>query len=212
MNWLFAIDMAGVIVVAVTGCLAAARKRLDLFGAVVFAILTGVGGGTLRDLLLDVPVFWIARPVYVIAAAATGLATFFWMRFLPVPHGTLRVADALALGFYTVIGAEKALANGAPPTIAVVMGLLTGVAGGAIRDVLSAETPMILGREIYATASLLGSTILVSLRAAGFDASWAWGCGFAAAFLLRLAAIRWHLRLPSAISREPADGGDGGDD
>ncbi len=201
--WWFTLDLAGVMVVAVTGCLAAARKRLDLFGAVVFAVLTGVGGGTLRDLLLDAPVFWTRKPVYVLAAAGTGLATFVWMRYWRIPHGTLRVADAFALGLFTVLGAEKALALDAHPVIAVVMGLLTGVAGGAIRDVLAAETPLILGREIYATASLLGSTLLVGLAAAGIDAPWHWLAAFVATVGLRLAALRWQLELPSAITRDP---------
>lgn len=202
MGWWFALDLAGVIVVAVTGCLAAARKRLDLFGALVFAVLTGVGGGTLRDLLLDAPVFWTQQPIYVLAAAGTGLATFFWMRYFRIPHGTLRVADALALGVFTVLGAQKALTLEAHPVIAVVMGLLTGVAGGAIRDTLAAETPLILGREIYATASLLGSALLVGLAVLGLDSPWHWIPAFFATVGLRLAAIRWDLKLPSAVARE----------
>ncbi len=200
--WWFAFDLAGVIVVAITGCLAAARKRLDLFGAVVFAFLTGVGGGTLRDLLLDVPVFWIQQPAYVLAATATGLFTFVWMRYRRVPHGTLRIADAFALGFFTVLGAEKALSVGAHPVIATMMGLTTGVAGGAIRDVLAAETPLILGREIYATASLLGSALLVSLHLAGVPGRLDWAVAFVVTVSLRLAAIRWDLRLPSAVARD----------
>ncbi len=200
--WWFALDLLGLMVAAVTGCLAAARKRLDLFGAVVFALLTGVGGGTLRDLLLDAPVFWMRQPVYVLAAAGTGLATFVWMRYFRIPHGTLRVADALALGFFTILGAEKALTLGAHPVIAAMMGLTTGVAGGAIRDVLAAETPMILGREIYATASLLGSSLLVMLPLLGVSSPWNWVAAFAATVGLRLAAIRWNLQLPSAMTRE----------
>ena len=200
--WWYLLDLAGVSVCAVTGCLAAARKQLDLFGAVVFAVLTGVGGGTLRDLLLDVPVFWIQKPIYVIAAATSGLITFIWMRYQRVPHGTLRIADALALGFFTVLGTEKALSFEAHPAIAIVMGLLTGVAGGAIRDLLAAETPMILGREIYATASLLGGTLLVGLQFLGVSADLAWIPAFLATVGLRLAAIRWDLRLPSAVARE----------
>ncbi|MCB1231261.1 MAG: trimeric intracellular cation channel family protein [Verrucomicrobiae bacterium] len=201
MEWWFTLDLAGVMVVAVTGCLAAARKRLDLFGAVVFAVLTGVGGGTLRDLLLDVPVFWIQKPVYVLAAAGTGLITFVWMRYCRIPHGTLRVADALALGLFTLLGTQKALAVGAHPVIAVVMGLSTGVAGGAIRDVLAAETPMILGREIYASASLLGATLIVTISWLEIAPPWGAAIGFVATVGLRLAAIRWGLQLPSAIAR-----------
>ncbi|MCB1076425.1 MAG: trimeric intracellular cation channel family protein [Verrucomicrobiae bacterium] len=201
MDWFFFIDISGVVIVAVTGCLAAARKSLDLFGAVLFAVLTGIGGGTLRDLLLDLPVFWIQKPVYVIAAAISGLITFVWMRYSRVPHGTLRTADALALGFYTIIGTEKALQVGAQPVIAAMMGLATGVAGGAIRDLLAAETPMILRREIYATASLLGATLLVGLDSMAVEKLWSWPAAFLVIVGLRLAALRWGLSLPSALEK-----------
>lgn len=200
--WWYLLDLAGVSVVAVTGCLAAGRKQLDLFGAVLFAVLTGVGGGTLRDLLLDLPVFWIQKPIYVLAATGSGLLTFFWMRHFRVPHGTLRVVDALALGFFTVLGTEKALTAGAHPFIAIVMGLLTGVAGGAIRDILAVERPLILGREIYATASLLGASLLVALQQLGVNPDVAWIPALLSTLGLRLAAIRWDLQLPSAIVKE----------
>ena len=124
------------------------------------------------------------------------------MRHFRVPHGTLRVADALALGFFTVLGTEKALTVGAHPVIAIVMGLLTGVAGGAIRDVLVTERPLILGREIYATASLLGASLLVLLQQFGVSPDLAWIPAFLGTLGLRLAAIRWDLQLPSAIIKE----------
>ena len=206
MTTLYALDLFGVVVFAITGSLAAGKKRLDLFGVVVLALATALGGGTIRDVTLGaLPVFWVSDPTYVIVAAATALATFVIVRCWKLPGGVLLVADAFGLAIFTVIGARKALEADVSPVIAVLMGMMTGVAGGMIRDVLSGEIPMILRREIYATASLCGAIVFATLS---------WGFPGAAAntviavaviLAIRLAALKWGLSLPTFSPRESAD-------
>jgi len=207
MTTLYALDLFGVVVFAITGSLAAGKKRLDLFGVVVLALATALGGGTIRDVTLGtLPVFWVSDPAYVIVATVTALATFVIVRCWKLPGGVLLVADAFGLAIFTVIGAEKALSLGVSPVIAVLMGMMTGVAGGMIRDVLSGEIPLILRREIYATASLCGAIVFAALS---------WGFPGAAAntviavvaiLAIRLAALKWGLSLPRFAPSGSADG------
>jgi len=192
-------------VCAVTGVLAGKGKRLDLFGVIVLALATALGGGTIRDLTLGVtPVFWIADPRYVQTAIAAAIITFVVARFWVLPLAVLLVADAFGLALFTIIGVEKALAHGNSHTIAILMGIVTGVGGGLIRDVLSGEIPLVFRKEIYlyATAAFCGAALLVLLHT--FLQGWNGNRMVAAAttLLLRLAAIRWKLRLPAFTPRE----------
>ena len=193
------IEHFGVAVGAITGALAARGKRVDLFGVLVLALVTAFGGGTIRDLVLgDRPIFWVRDGSFVITAAISGVVTFFIARIRDIPRNVLLIADAFALAFFTVLGAEKALAFNVAPHIAVAMGVITGVAGGMCRDVLMSEIPLVFRREIhlYATASAIGAGIFVVMRH--------WLPGRAAALVtgtlvtlaLRLAGIRWRLGLP----------------
>ena len=198
---LYALDLAGVGVFAASGALAAGRKRLDLFGVYVLAVVTAVGGGTLRDVLLDrAPIFWIADPrVLVVALVAASLTVALARVGTPNPR-LLRVADALGLGLFAVSGAQAAEAQGVPLLIVVVMGMMTGTFGGVIRDVLTSEIPLILrpGR-LYATAAALGPAVYLILKALGMAGAWAAALGAAATVALRLAAILFGLRLPVFI-------------
>ncbi|MEK6805663.1 MAG: trimeric intracellular cation channel family protein [Pseudomonadota bacterium] len=190
------LDLIGVAVFAISGALAAGRKSLDLLGVVVIAIVTSIGGGTLRDLLLDRRVFWLAESSYLIVIIAGSLLTVVYVRFRQPPHKALQIADALGLAFFTISGAQIALAAGHPGLIAVVMGTITGVFGGVLRDVLCAEIPMILRRgNIYATAAIAGASIYVALQplTPGFVAA---AAGMLTVATLRLAAIAWNLQLP----------------
>jgi uncharacterized membrane protein YeiH len=191
------LDYAGVAVFAVSGALAAGRKSLDLLGVVVIATVTAVGGGTLRDLLLDRhPVFWVEAPAYLYVILAASLLTVAYARRFRPPERFLLVADALGLALFAVSGARIAEAAGLSGIAVVVMGTLTGVAGGVIRDVLTAEIPLILRRgRIYATAAIAGIVLYLVLQPlAGRDAAALTGMGCIAA--LRLAAILWDLQLP----------------
>jgi uncharacterized membrane protein YeiH len=205
MTTIYALDLFGVIVFAVTGSLAAGKKQLDLFGVVVLALATALGGGTIRDVTLGaLPVFWVCDPTYVIVAAATALATFVIVRCWELPGGVLLVADAFGLAIFTVIGAGKALSLGVSPVIAVLMGMMTGVAGGMIRDVLSGEIPLILRREVYATASLCGAVVLAALSWVFPGAAANTVVAVVVILAIRLAALKWGLSLPRFSPRESA--------
>ena len=150
------LDYFGVFVFAISGALMAVRKNMDLFGMFVLALMPAVGGGTLRDLLLDLPVFWIQDPVYIGLTALAVVFTYFGQRFGTRRARVLAWADALGLSVFCVLGTAKALDAGASMIIAAMMGVMTAVAGGIIRDVVANEVPYILQREIYATAALVG--------------------------------------------------------
>ncbi|MCE9615783.1 MAG: trimeric intracellular cation channel family protein [Lentisphaerae bacterium] len=200
--WLHGLDYLGTAVFAVSGALAAGRKQMDLFGVAVLAMVTAVGGGTLRDVILDAaPVFWVAHPVYVWIALAAALTTVYAVRHFRLPGNLLVVADALGLAAVTVIGTEKALAAGTAGTVAVLMGIMTAVVGGIVRDLLAGEIPLILRREIYATAALCGALTYTALAAHPSTRVAALPASIAVTLGLRLAAIRWHLSLP--VFRSP---------
>ena len=182
---------------AASGALLAGRKRLDLFGVVVIGLVTAVGGGTLRDLLLGTtPVFWVRRPTYVGVAVAAVIVVLVGARWLGPRRGALLVADACGLALFSVLGAREAIGAGAPPAIAVVMGVMTGVAGGLMRDVLCGEIPLILRQEVYATAALAAAGVFIGLTTLGVGGDAPVWAGILAGLGLRLAAIRWGFSLP----------------
>lgn len=189
-------DYAAVAVFAATGALAAARQRHDIVTFAFFAAITGVGGGTLRDLLIDAPVFWISSPGYLVVCLAAAVAV--WMAGeRPWRMGALLWLDAVGMAAYAVVGAAKALSLGVGPIPATVMGVLTACFGGVIRDVLAGEPSVLLRREIYVTASLLAAAVFVGLAGLGVDRLVAGGAGFAAGLCLRGAALRWGWSLPA---------------
>lgn len=192
------LDMAGVIVFALSGVILACRSRMDPFGMLVLAAVTGIGGGTLRDLVLGVrPVFWVAEPAYLwVILATVGLSILGFHYIHRLSRGFLPVADAFGLALFTVIGAHKALMLEASGVVAVVMGLLTGVAGGMIRDVLARRVPMVLRQEVYATASIAGGVVFVGLEAFPVPLAVSIVSGLVVTLALRLSAIHWHLSLP----------------
>jgi len=190
------LDHAAVFVFAATGALAAARRQHDIITFGFFGAVTGVGGGTLRDLLMGAPVFWVHRPEYLatcLAAAAT-IWVFGGGKFR---ERILLWLDALGLSAYAVMGAAKALSYGLSPLAAMVMGVLTATFGGVIRDVLDHQPSVLLRREIYVTAALAGAAVFVVLILLKAPAAIAGALGFAAAFALRTAAILFGATLPS---------------
>ncbi len=200
---IYGLDLFGVAVFAVSGSLAAGRKRMDVFGVIVLGLVTALGGGTLRDTLLDSgPVFWIADPGYLLIAVASSLLTFIAVRVISIPWRGLLISDALGLAVFMAIGTAKALAVTNSSSVAIVMGVMTGVAGGMIRDVLSAEVPLILRREIYATAALCGALAYVILIRLGMPSILCLTFSAAATLFIRLAAIRWGFSLPVFRSQD----------
>ena len=191
----FWLDYAAVAVFAMSGALAAADKKHDIITFAFFAAITGVGGGTLRDLLIGAPVFWVKRPGYVMVCIAAAVAVWLLGR-RGWRFRALLWLDALGLAAYAVVGAAKALSLGVPPFSAMVMGVLTTCFGGIIRDVLAGEPNLLVRREIYVTAALLGATVFVMLKSFGLDFWPAAIAGFVAALSLRAAAIIYGLSLP----------------
>ena len=199
MNWLNWTIWFGTAVFAASGVLASRTKRLDFFGVIVIASVTALGGGTLRDVLLgSYPVSWVGDPSILWVTILIGAITFFLARFLRESTTTsllLSISDAVGLAVFSIVGTEKTISLGGSPLIAIVMGMITGVAGGLIRDLLVGEVPLILRREIYATAALLGAGAWILLRASVGDEA-ASAISIAITLLIRLLALRWNLRLP----------------
>ncbi len=175
---------------------------MDLFGVVVLAFVTAVGGGTLRDLVIgDTPVFWVRDPVYVWVALAAGVLTFIAAHVRHVSNETLVIADAIGLAVFTVIGTRIGMEHAGPGVIAAMTGVISGVAGGIIRDVLVNRVPLVLRREIYASAALLGAITLQVLDTFELQTSTSALATGTLVLGLRLAALRWHLHLPSFPKR-----------
>ena len=199
MNDWWMLQHFGVAVGAVTGVLAARGKHVDLFGVIVLALVTAFGGGTIRDCTLgDFPVFWIKAPHYIYTAVGSALITFFTARRHEVPLGVLQVADAFVLAFFTIVGLVKALSLGAAPVIALIMGVVTGVAGGILRDLLLNEIPLVFRPDIYlyATAAFFGGIVYLILLHWGVDVQVNMFISLGVVLALRLAGIRWCLSLP----------------
>jgi uncharacterized membrane protein YeiH len=207
LDWIiWGLDLAGVAVFAASGALAASRKQMDVVGFVLIATVTGVGGGTIRDVLLGVaPVFWITAPAYLVLCAAVAVLLFFAAPFLESRFRALLWADAAGLAVFCVIGAERALAAGAPIIVAVLMGMITATFGGLVRDVLCAEVPLILRREIYATAAAAGAAVYAGLHLLGVARPATVLAAFVVGFAIRAVAIAFGLSLPGYRSRPGRD-------
>ncbi|KAB7619685.1 trimeric intracellular cation channel family protein [Alkalilimnicola sp. S0819] len=200
----YLLDLFGVMVFAVTGALAAGRKNMDIFGVLVLAVVTALGGGTLRDMALGAtPVFWVNDPAYLIAATVAAVLTVLGARWAARPRRLLPYADAVGLATFTVLGTGKALALGVAPEIAVIMGVMSGVVGGMVRDVLCGEVPLVLRKELYATAGFAGALVVVLIGRVLEDPNLASWLGALTVLVLRVAAIRWHLSLPVFTHQEP---------
>lgn len=192
------LELLGVAVFAVSGVLAAGRRSLDVLGIAVVAVVTAIGGGTLRDILLNRhPIFWIADPTYLWVILSATAVTLPYVRFWIPPRGALLFADALGLAFFTITGVQLTQQAGHSAAMAILMGTITGVAGGVIRDVLTAQIPLVMrpGR-LYATAAIAGAGLYVLLADSGMTGDAASLVGMGAVVGLRLAAILWGLELP----------------
>lgn len=197
------LDFFGIAVFAVSGTLTACQKRLDIFGVLVIAIITCLGGGTLRDVILGVEPIWIVDSRYLWLGMIAAVTTFVLQRFVRLPLKLLDVFDGIGLAFFTLAGIQKALGLGQPAEIAVLMGLMTGVAGGIMRDVLCNDIPLIFHREIYATAAISGGLLFVLLLHFGQPQTLAMLVGMAVIISLRLLGIFFGLALPGWLLGRP---------
>jgi len=195
---LYALSLLGVIVSACSGALTAGRRKLDWLGVLAIATATAIGGGTLRDVLLGrYPIFWIRDPNYIVASLAAAVGTLLVTRFGKPPRMALLIADALGLAFFTISGAQVTESLHSPALVVVLMGAITGAAGGVLRDVLSGETPLLFREgELYGTAAIAGAGIYLLAEQLGWPTSRAGLLGMAAIAIIRFAAILWRIRLP----------------
>jgi uncharacterized membrane protein YeiH len=201
MNAMVLLDYSGVALFAATGALAASRKQLDIIGFLFLGAITGIGGGTARDLLLGVDVFWIKEPTYILVCGATALIIYFCAHLLESRYRWLLWMDAIALAAYCVLGANKGLAITGSPVIAVVMGMFTGTLGGILRDVLADEPSVLLRKEVYVTAAMAGATAFVVANVMDFEQWITVSIGVAVALATRGSAIAYGWTLPSYRSR-----------
>lgn len=197
-SFIYISDMIGVITCAISGVLVATRLRMDPFGITVLAGVTGIGGGTLRDIMMgSTPVFWIVDNTYIYVIILTALLSVLWLhRIQRFPAYLLPIFDAFGLAIFTIIGAQKALIFGFSGPVAIVMGCTTGVVGGMIRDMLSGQIPFVLQKEIYATASILGATLYVLCDYIELGPIFSMAVAMLGTLSLRLCAIYYHLSLP----------------
>ena len=199
MSFVYALEMLGTAAFAVSGALAASRKRMDIFGFCVLALMPAVGGGTIRDIIIDrVPVFWVSDNRYVAVAVIAALVVFFAPHRKPGGRRRLLVwADALGLALFATLGTEICLQHNTGPLVAVMLGVTTAVTGGMIRDVICNEIPLILSREIYATAAFAASLayVLADRLVSGDNAALA--IGVLTGLAVRGLAIHNNWSLPS---------------
>lgn len=207
MSLLGLLDLLGVALFAATGALSASRRQLDLMGFVFLGAVTGIGGGTVRDLILGVPVFWVERPAYLLVCVGAATAVHFGAHLVEYRYRLLLWLDAAGLAAYAVFGAAKGLAATGEPAVAVATGMLTATLGGILRDVLAGEPSVLLRREIYVTAAALGAFAFVAMEASGLPRPVAAGFGFAAAFALRAGALAFGWTLPPYRGRPGRDQG-----
>lgn len=197
-NFIYIFDMVGTIACAISGVLVATRLKMDPFGVIVLAGVTAIGGGSVRDMMMGAtPVFWIIDNNYIYVILATVLISILWLhRIHRFSIRLLPIIDAFGLATFTIVGAQKALSFGFSGPVAIVMGCVTGVVGGMIRDLLSGQIPFVLQKEIYATASILGAILYVVCNYFGLEPMIAMAVAMSGTLLLRLSAIHWQLSLP----------------
>jgi len=194
------LDWFGITVFAVTGALVASRKQMDIFGFALLATVTGIGGGSVRDILLgQLPVFWVKQPAYVAICVAVSVIVFFTAHIPESRYRLLMWLDAIGLSFFCVVGAGKGLDAG--PFVAVVMAVITASFGGIIRDVIGGEIPFLLRKEIYVTAALAGAVVFVGGAGLGVPEAVAAIAGFTVCFVIRGLGLRYGLALPTYRAR-----------
>lgn len=201
------LDWLGIVAFTITGALVAARNQMDAIGFVMLGTVTGIGGGTIRDVLLDLhPILWIEHPAYLAVCIVVSLVVFFTAQRV---HSRMRLilwADAVGLALFATVGAERATSVGASALVAVVMGVITACFGGIIRDLLGHTRSIIFSYELYVTAAMAAAAVFVAAHSAGFSRELAVIAGVSAGFALRAGALVWGWSLPHHRARPPDAG------
>ena len=190
------IEFVGTFAFAISGIRHAAAKNFDWFGGFVCAIAVAIGGGTIRDVMIGVTPFWMTSSIYIICTVLAQLFVIVFSKFLKRLDNTWFVFDTLGLALFTIAGIQKSLAYDFPFWVAIIMGCMTGSAGGVIRDVLLNNVPIIFQKEIYAMASILGGLLYWVLISLGVDVSITVVSCFLVVCVIRFLAVRYHLSLP----------------
>ncbi|MGB5403422.1 MAG: trimeric intracellular cation channel family protein [Robiginitalea sp.] len=199
------VDILGTVAFAISGVLVAMEKRLDLFGVGIIALVTAIGGGTLRDLLIgNTPVTWTTTPLYMYIILGTVVVTILFQSRLKYLRKSLFLFDTIGIGFYTMIGISKGMEAGLEPLICITLGTITASFGGVLRDILCNEIPVIFRKEIYATACILGGVGYFLLRQTALPEGYAYLLGVVIVIGLRLAAVRYHIALPNIYKNTPS--------
>lgn len=197
------LDWLGIIAFAITGALVASRNQMDIIGFMLLGAVTGIGGGTVRDLLLGLPILWIEHPEYLAVCMGVSVVVFFTAHLVASRMAVIVWADAVGLALFATVGAERAIQVGVAPLVAIVMGVITACFGGIIRDLLSQEKSIIFSREIYVTAAAASAATFVALDAAGLGRELAISAALLTGFALRAGAITRGWSLPRYRPRPP---------
>lgn len=201
MQILYWIELFGVAVFAMAGAMEAARNRFDIFGVLVLAFVSALGGGTLRDLMLNnVPLAWIADLTLAYVALTGGCLMFLLAKFIRIPFRALLYADAIGLAAFTMSGAQASIELGMPALVVVMMGMASGIFGGILRDIMANEIPLIFRKDVYATAAITGALWSYWSQYFGMSVGLSITIGFLVIIIIRFTAIKWHLSLPSFLS------------
>ncbi len=196
MDWIYALDIIGTLVFAISGVLTALDNKLDLVGAAIIGLVTAVGGGTLRDVLIgETPVGWMKDPNYLWTILLALILSYFFKKYILKLRRSLFLFDTIGIGLFTILGLQKTLSVGLSPAIAVLMGMVSAVFGGVIRDVLTNIVPLIFRREIYASACLAGGVVFLGLEAINNQQTVNMLLSMSTVVVIRYLAVRYHWSL-----------------
>ncbi len=197
MNIIYALDIIGTFAFAISGALVASKKDFDLFGVIIIAFVTAVGGGMLRDVLINAhPINWIGDLNYIWTILAAVVFTFLFKSKIAPLSKTMFLFDTIGIGVFTLLGIQKGLAYDLHPFVALVMGMVSAVMGGVVRDVLTNEVPLIFKKEIYASACLLGGIVYLISNHFGLSEWFQFFATILTVIVIRLLAVKFHLQLP----------------
>ena len=197
MDLVYIIDLSGTFVFAISGMATATEKKFDIFGASIIALVTAVGGGTIRDMMIgSQPVGWMMDGNYLLVTGAAIVVSFFFLNKILRLRRTMFLFDAIGIGLFTILGLTKTLSLGLSPAIAIIMGTVSASFGGVVRDILCNEVPIIFGREIYATACLAGGILFLILNQIGLDYHINMVMTIAFIVIIRILAVKYKWELP----------------
>jgi uncharacterized membrane protein YeiH len=202
LNFFNIINILGIFSFAVSGTSSAMRKKLDIFGVLIIAFVTSIGGGTLRDLLIgNTPVAWLRDAITINIVFFTSVITIFFETYITKFNRTLFIFDSFGLGLYTIIGIQKGIELHFLPGICIALGTVTGCFGGVARDTLLNEIPLIFRREIYASACIAGGTVFYILHALNMQDVWAQTISICIIVIIRIVVVHYKLSLPSIYKK-----------